>query len=104
MLLIGTDGAHIELCKIYCKNWSRMNLSDITAHLYDKFISHLKNCPLKLMSNNSDEKLAISSSAAKIPSAQEQLTESLPQPHGNDIQEATTYTPTSDPDNLNAVV
>ena len=99
-----TDGADIEVCKIYCKNWSRMNLSDMTAHLYDKFISQFKKCALKVMSNNSDQKSAISSNEVKISSAQEQLTESLPQPHSSDIQEATSYTPTSDPDNLNAVV
>ena len=99
-----TDGADTEVCKIYCKNWSRMNLSDMTVHLHHQFISQFKLNALKVIPNSSDQKSVVSGSSDKTLPDKVQLTETLPQPCTADMQEASSYTPKSDPDSLNAVV
>ena len=98
-----TAGADTEVCKIYCENWSRINISDMTMHLHKQFIRQFKKSSLKAMPSSSDQK-SIPSSSEKGPFAKVQLMEKLPQPHPTDIQEASSYTPTNDPDSLNAVV
>ena len=101
---IATNGAETEVCKIYCKNWSRMNISDMTMHLYDQFISQFKRNALKAMPSRSNQKSVYPSSSDKESAPKVQLTENLPSPHPKDIQEASSNTPTLDPDSLNAVV
>ena len=101
---IATNGADTEVCKIYCKNWSRMNISDMTMHLHDQFISQFKRNALKAMPSRSNQKSVYPSSSDKEPTPKVQLTENLPSPHPKDVQEASSYTPTLDPDSLNAVV
>ena len=101
---IATDGADTEVCKIYCKNWSRMNISDMTMHLHDQFISQFKRNALKAMPSRSNQKSIYPSSSDKESAPKVQLTENLPSPHPKDVQEASSYTPTLDPDSLNAVV
>ena len=101
---IATNGAETEVCKIYCKNWSRMNISDMTMHLHDQFISQFKRNALKAMPSRSNQKSLYPSSSDKESAPKVQLTENLPSPHPKDVQEASSYTPTLDPDSLNAVV
>ena len=101
---IATNGAETEVCKIYCKNWSRMNISDMTMHLHDQFISQFKRNALKAMPSRSNQKSVYPSSSDKESAPKVQLTENLPSPHPKDVQEASSYTPTLDPDSLNAVV
>ena len=101
---IATTGADTEVCKIYCKNWSRMNISDMTMHLHDQFISQFKRNALKAMPSRSNQKSVYPSSSDKEPAPKVQLTENLPSPHPKDVQEASSYTLTLDPDSLNAVV
>ena len=101
---IATNGAETEVCKIYCKNWSRMNISDMTMHLHDQFISQFKRNALKAMPSRSNQKSVYPSSSDKESAPKVQLTENLPSPHPKDIQEASSHTPTLDPDSLNAVV
>ena len=101
---IATNGAETEVCKIYCKNWSRMNVSDMTMHLHDQFISQFKRNALKAMPSRSNQKSVYPSSSDKESAPKVQLTENLPSPHPKDIQEASSHTPTLDPDSLNAVV
>lgn len=99
-----TDGADIEVCKIFCKNWSRMKLSDMTVHLHDHFISQFKKNAIKALPSSSDKKSTVpTDSKERFPSVLT-LTESLPQPQQQDVHEATSYTETTDPDELNAVV
>ena len=101
---IATNGAETEVCKIYCKNWSRMNISDMTMHLHDQFISQFKRNALKAMPSRSNQKFVYPSSSDKESAPKVQLTENLPSPYPKDIQEASSHTPTLDPDSLNAVV
>ena len=101
---IATNGAETEVCKIYCKNWSRMNISDMTMHLHDQFISQFKRNALKAMPSRSNQKSVYPSSSDKESAPKVQLTENLPSPHPKDIQEASSHTPTLNPDSLNAVV
>ena len=48
-----TKGADIEVCKIYCKQWTRMSHSDKTEHLQYQFINHCKYDVIKNMSASS---------------------------------------------------
>ena len=104
-----TYGAETEVCKIYCKNWSRLTLSDMAVHLRSRFISQLKTNALKAMSSNTEdhESSLIPHSLEKASPTKVQLTKNLPQPHPKDVEEAIscTFTP-SEPDGLalNAVV
>ena len=114
-----TDGAETEVCRIYCKNWSRMILSDMKVHLRHQFIRHLRENALKSLPSSPDQKPAPVSSKTKSPterlpkqfsvdillekpSAEMQV--SLPKPSHEDMQEASSYTLTDDPDSINAVV
>ena len=61
-----TDGADTEVCRIYCKNWSKMILSDMTVHLHHQFIKHLKENALKSFPSP-DQKPAHVNSKTKSP-------------------------------------
>ena len=100
---IATDGADTKVCKIYCKNWSRMNISDMTMHLHDQFISQFKQNALKAVPSRSNQE-SFYPSRSKKSTTEVPLTENLPSPHPKDVQEASSYTPTHDPHTLNAVV
>ena len=95
-----TKGVDTEVCKIYCKNWSRISFSDIKMHFHKQFI---RKTALKAMLNTSDQKSdsVLSSSSGK---GSLNLADNLPQPNPTDVQEASSYTPTNDSDCLNAVV
>ena len=99
-----TDGADTEVWKIYCKDWSRMNLSDMNTHLHHQFISQFKIIALKAMPTSVNKRTTVSRSSKKLSPVKVPNTDDLPQPHPKDIQEASSYTPTSDPSSLNAVV
>ena len=101
---IATDGADTKVCKIYCKNWSRMNISDMTMHLHDQFISQFKQNALKAVPSRSNQESFYPSRSEKMSTTEVPLTENLPSPHPKDVQEASSYTPTLDPHTLNAVV
>ena len=45
-----TDGADVEVCKIYCKEWIRISHFDQTDHLQYQFASQCKNDAIKKMS------------------------------------------------------
>ena len=98
-----TEGADTEVCKIYCENWSRINLSDMTMQLHKQFIRQFKKSALKVMPDQKSV-TTFPSSSEKGSFAKVQLTENLPQPHSTDVQEASSYTPTNDSDSINAVV
>ena len=96
-----TDGADTDVCKIYCRNWSRMSLKDMTVQLHRRFISQFKESATldsEYIPNPS------SPSNPLNPLNPSETAENLPQPHPKDVQEATSYTPTSDSDSLNAVI
>ena len=102
---LATNGLNTEICKIYCKNWSRMNLPEMSTQLHEQFISNFKKCALEAMPSNSDQKPTLSSTPETAsPPAKVLLTANLPKPHSTDVQEASSYTPTSDPGSLNAIV
>ena len=125
-----TSGAETEVCKIHCKNWSRMILSDMTVHLHHQFIRQLKENALKSLASSPDQvsppaclkteppterpprrfpfKVPFKKYSAEMPQNLAQLPAekplNLPQPHPEDMQEALSYTATGDPDSINAVV
>ena len=102
-----THGAETEVCRIYCRNWSRLSLSDMVVHLRSRFISQLKTNALKAMSSNTDDEISFPVSLERVSPTKVQLTKNLPQPHPKDMEEAISYTSTpSNPDGLalNAVV
>ena len=101
---IATDGADTQVCKIYCKNWSRMNISDMTMHLHDQFISQFKQNALKAVPSRSNQESFYPSRSEEMSTTKVPLTENLPSPHPKDVQEASSYTPPHDPHTLNAVV
>ena len=98
-----TEEIDTEVCKIYCKNWSKMSLSDMKEHLHKQFTRQLKKSALKVMS---DQKLdyVVSRGSEKGSLAKVNLADNIPQPHPIDVHEAASYTFTNDSDSLYAVV
>jgi len=96
-----TDGADTEVCKIYCRNWTKMTPSDITDLLQHQFISQFKESADKAKCNYESGPYALE----ERPSTKFQVnSKDLPQPDRVDVNNATSYTPTNDPDSLNAVM
>ena len=96
-----TDGADTDVCKIYCRNWSRMSLKDMTVQLHHQFISKFKES-----ATLDSEYIPNPSNPPNPPNSSypSETAENLPQPHPKDVQEAISYTPTNDSDSLNAVI
>ena len=111
-----TEGAEVEVCKIYSKNWSRITDSDKTNLLHDQFIDQFRGSALKMIFPfKSDESSAPSShnivkstgvvsteSVSAPPTIS--IGEKLPEPHPQDVAEASSSTVQYDVDTLNAVV
>ena len=110
-----TKGAEVEVCKIYSKNWSRISDSEKTNFLHHQFIDQFRGNALKMMlPKKSAESLATYSSSHHVVESTgvvstESVTisptsEGLPEPHPQDMVEASSNTGQYDADNLNAVV
>ena len=110
-----TEGAEIEVCKIYSKDWSRISESDKTNLLHDQFIDQFRNCAEQMPLVESDESLATSDHNV-VESTGEVSTEPMnalpinsvndnfPEPHPQDVLEACSNIVQYDADSLNAVV
>ena len=112
--LSATEGAEVEVYKIYSKNWSRISDSDKTNLLHDQFIDQFRGSALKMIFPlKSDESSAPSSHnvlestsvvSAESVSAPPSIGKDLPEPHPQDVAEASSSTVQYDADTLNAVV
>ena len=111
-----TEGAEVEVCKVYSKNWSRISESDKTNLLHDQFIDQFRGSALKttfpLRSDKSSapsgQNVANPTSAVFTESVSPLPTNSadyyVPEPHPQDMMEASSNTIQYDADTLNAVV
>ena len=111
-----TEGAEVEVCKIYSKNWSRISDSDKTNFLHHQFIDQFRGSALKMIFPFKSDESSAPSSHNAVKSTGVVSTESvsapptnsigkdLPEPHPQDVVEASSNTVQYDADTLNAVV
>ena len=111
-----TEGAEVEVCKIYSKNWSRINDSDKTDLLHHQFIDQFRGSALKMMfpfksdessapsSHNVVESTGVVSTESVSAPPTNSTGENLPEPHLQDVVEAYSNTVQYNADTLNAVV
>jgi len=103
-----TDGVDVDVAKIYCKNWIKIDQSEKTVHLRHQFIS-------QYMSNAKRQKPKLSKPVEKLPSTivptssevttpAKERTSKLPEPHPQDIQEATKEVTAYDTNTLNVTI
>ena len=110
-----TEGADVEVCKIYSKDWSRISDSEKTDILHHQFIDQFRGSALKMMlplksnegsapsSHNVVESGVMSTESVSAPPTNS-AGEDLPEPHPQDVEEASSNTVQYDADSLNAVV
>ena len=110
-----TEGAEVEVCRIYSKNWSRISESDKTNLLHDQFIDQFRGSTLKtIFPLRSDKNSALSSynvvkstgvvSTASVSAPTNTADDNVPEPHPQDVMEASSNTVQYDAGTLNAVV
>ena len=111
-----TEGAEVEVCKIYSKNWSRISESDKTDLLHDQFIDQFRGSALKKIFPFKSDESSAPSSHTVVKSTGVVSTESVsapptnsandnvPEPHPRDVMKASSNTAQYDADSLNAVV
>ena len=111
-----TEGAEVEVCKIYSKNWSRISDSDKTDLLHHQFIDQFRGSALKMIfpfksdessapsSHNVVESTGVVSTESVSAPLTNSIGENLPEPHPQDVVEASSNTVQYDADTLNAVV
>ena len=111
-----TEGAEVEVCKIYSKDWSRISDSDKTDLLHHQFIDQYRGSALKVMlpmrsdgsstpsSHNVVESTGVVSTESVYTPPTDSTDEDLPKPHPQDVVEASSNTAQYDADSLNAVV
>ena len=111
-----TEGARVEMCKIYSKNWSRISESDKTDLLHDQFIYQFRGSALtKIFPFKSNKSLApsshnvvkstgvVSTESVSAPPTNS-ADDNIPEPHPQDVMKAFSNTVQYDADSLNAVV
>jgi len=65
-----TETIEIEVCKIYCKNWTRISPSDKTNFLYYQFVDQLRGEVVKeIMPLGASSSVAISSTSSLVKSS-----------------------------------
>ena len=111
-----TEGAEVEVCKIYSKDWSRISDSDKINLLHNQFIDQFRGSAQKMMSQIKSDKSSAPSSHNIVESTGLVSTESVsapptnatgegpPEPHPQDVVEASSNAVQYDADSLNAVV
>ena len=67
---VSTNGADIEVCKIYCKEWMRISHSDKENHLQYQFVNHCKCNAIKKMSPTINRKESLLLMKKDIPSSE----------------------------------
>ena len=111
-----TKGAETEVCKIYSKDWSRIDDSDKTKLLCDQFIDQFRGSALKMMLQLKSDMISTPSSHnVPVECTEIVLTESLntpiiassndiPKPHEMYAAEDSSSTAQYNADTLNAVL
>ena len=108
-----TDGADVEVCKIYCKEWTRISHFDQTDHLQYQFASQCKNDAIKKMSPEIIRQENLTSTAVNedkttnIPVRKTQAaiyTDISSHSMQDIVQTASSKTPQYDPDSLNVTM
>ena len=103
-----TEGADVEVCKIYSKDWSRISDCEKTDLLHHQFIDQFRGSALKIMLPMISHKSSAPSSHNVVESIGVVSTESVSapptEPHPQDVKEASSNTVQYDADSLNAVV
>ena len=111
-----TEGAEVEMCKIYSKDWSRISDSEKTNLLHHQFIDQFRGSALKKMllmksdvssapsSHNVVESTSVVSTESVSAPPTNSTGEGLSEPHPQDVKEAYSNTVQYDADSLNAVV
>ena len=111
-----TEGVDVEVYKIYSKNWSRISDCEKTNLLHDQFIDQFRGSALKMMlpmksdessapsSHNVVESTGVVSTESVSAPPTNSTGEDLPEPHPQDVEEASINTVQYDADSLNAVV
>ena len=111
-----TEGAKVGVCKIYSKDWSRISDSEKIDLLHHQFIDQFRGSTLKKMLPMKSDESSASSSHNVVESTGVVFTKSvsapptnsigegLPEPHPQDVKEASSNTVQYDADSLNAVV
>ena len=110
-----TEGAKVEVCKIYSKDWSRISESDKTDLLHNQFIDQFRNCAEQMPLVKSDESSApsnhnVAESTGEVSTESVSASptnfadDSLPEPHPQDMLEACSNVVQYNADSLNAVV
>ena len=102
---VATKGADMEVCKIYCKQWTRISHSDKTEHLQYQFINRCKCDAIKNMSASSAN-TAVKEN--KLPSVSITQATVLPDLVSYDMQDIAQTAPPKtahyDPDSLNVTL
>ena len=102
---VATKGADMEVCKIYCKQWTRISHSDKTEHLQYQFINQCKCDAIKNMSASSAN-TAVKEN--KLPSVSITQAAVLPNLVSYDVQDIAQTAPPKtahyDPDSLNVTL
>ena len=99
-----TKGADTNICKVYCKNWRRLSLSDIMVHLRHEFIGQFSTAAQNKLSESRRRKHMDSYISSVDSTKNTFIYQQLPEPHPQDIQDVYTHTAQYDSDSLNAVV
>ena len=115
-----TEGAEVGVCKIYSKDWSRISDCEKTDLLHHQFIDQFRCSAKKMMlpmiwamesdessapsSHNVVESSGIVSTESVSASPANYTGDGLPEPHPQDVKEASSNTLQYDADSLNAVV
>ena len=64
-----TDGADVDVCKIYCRDWKQISDNEKTDHLHHQFVDHRRGSALnRLLSTKSSSSTDSTSPASTISS------------------------------------
>ena len=102
---VATKGAETEICKIYCKEWTRMNHSDKENDLHNDFVTQCKYGAIKKMSpkiirQTSSTSPAVSKASVVIPPTQDKVLSDIYTQEITTPSKATQY----DPESLNVTL
>ncbi|XP_065884645.1 uncharacterized protein [Dysidea avara] len=107
-----TEAVEVDVCKIYCKDWTRISDSDKTDLLHHQFVDQLRGNVVKdMMPLKAPNKVTTSSrpvvksggvvSTSSVTTPPTSTSDHLLEPHPQDLQEVSSNTSQYDPDSLN---
>ena len=115
-----TEGADVDVCKIYCRDWKRISDTEKTDHLHHQFVDYFRGSALnRLLSTESDSSTNSASPTSTtiewhtpdhtsidfMPASTGSLTfYNQPKPHPHNMHSPSPNSTQYDSDSLNAVV